>query len=383
MSGDLLLVLAGDVMTGRGVDQILPFPGSPRLREEYVVDARSYVDLAERGHGPVPRPAGPAWPWGDTLAAMDAAGPGVRVMNLETSVTVSNEFAAGKGIHYRMNPANIACLTAPRVDVWTLANNHVLDHGRPGLLETLRTLRAAGLRTTGAGRDDAEAWCPATVHAGGVRVVVTAVAHASSGVPAGWAAGPGRPGVALLPDLCDDTARQVAGHLTGAGGQPAGAGGQPAAGHREPVVRVVSVHWGGNWGYGIPEAHRRFAHRLVEAGVDVVHGHSSHHPRPIEVHRGRLVLYGCGDLVNDYEGIGGYEGFRDDLRLLYLVRLDRDTGRLLQLTMVPFRTSRLRLGPATREDAAWLARTLDEHCRSFGTEVALDAGGRLRLGTRA
>ena len=99
MGSDLLLVLAGDVMTGRGIDQILPVPGSPRLHEEYVVDARSYVDLAERVNGPVPRPAEPTWPWGDALAVMDAAGPAVRVMNLETSVTTSDELAVGKGIH--------------------------------------------------------------------------------------------------------------------------------------------------------------------------------------------------------------------------------------------------------------------------------------------
>ena len=47
----------------------------------------------------------------------------------------------------------------------------------------------------------------------------------------------------------------------------------------------------------------RFAHRLIDAGVDVVHGHSSHHPRPIEVYRGKLILYGCGDTIDDYEGI--------------------------------------------------------------------------------
>jgi len=47
--------------------------------------------------------------------------------------------------------------------------------------------------------------------------------------------------------------------------------------------------------------------------VDIVHGHSSHHVKGIEVHRGKLILYGCGDFIDDYEGIKGYEAFRDDL----------------------------------------------------------------------
>ena len=115
------LILAGDVMTGRGIDQILASPGSPRLREEYVVDARSYVDLAEDVNGPIPRPVENTWPWGEALTAMDEVGPAVRVMNLETSVTRSEEAAPGKGVHYRMSPANLGCLAEVRADVWTLA----------------------------------------------------------------------------------------------------------------------------------------------------------------------------------------------------------------------------------------------------------------------
>jgi poly-gamma-glutamate capsule biosynthesis protein CapA/YwtB (metallophosphatase superfamily) len=42
------LLLCGDVMTGRGVDQILPQPGDPTLHEDYVRDARRYVELAKR-----------------------------------------------------------------------------------------------------------------------------------------------------------------------------------------------------------------------------------------------------------------------------------------------------------------------------------------------
>ena len=81
---------------------------------------------------------------------------------------------------------------------------------------------------------------------------------------------------------------------------------------------MVSVHWGGNWGYDVPRDQRRFAHRLLDGGVHLVHGHSSHHPRPVEVHDGKAVLYGCGDLVNDYEGIDGFEEYRGELRLVYL-----------------------------------------------------------------
>ncbi len=365
MASGTALILAGDVMTGRGVDQILPAPGSPRLHEDYVVDARSYVDLAEQANGPIPKPVDDSWPWGDALAVMDEVGPAVRIMNLETSVTRSEEVAPAKAVHYRMHPDNVGCLTAAGVDVWTLANNHVLDHGVPGLLETLETLRAERQGTAGAGFDAAEAWLPAVVEGAAGRVVVCSVAHVSSGVPASWTAGAHRPGVALLPDLSDATAVMVA-DATQRGGRPGD-------------VRVVSVHWGGNWGYDVPREHRRFAHRLVDEGVHVVHGHSSHHPRPVEVYRGRLVLYGCGDLVDDYEGIGGYERFRDDLRVLYLARLAPGTGELQELTMAPFQSRCMRLWRAAPRDVTWLANSLDDACHSFGTSVVADRDGLLRL----
>ena len=131
--GLLTLFLCGDVMTGRGVDQVLPYPGDPELRERYAADARAYVGLAERAHGRIPRPAGFAWPWGDALRVLEDAAPDVRVINLETSITRSRDFAPGKAVHYRMSPGNVPCLAAVRPDACALANNHVLDFGRRGL----------------------------------------------------------------------------------------------------------------------------------------------------------------------------------------------------------------------------------------------------------
>jgi len=144
------------------------------------------------------------------------------------------------------------------------------------------------------------------------------------------------------------------------------------------AIVVLSVHWGSNWGYGVPREQVHFAHRMVDAGVDVVHGHSSHHPRPIEVYAGRLVLYGCGDFVNDYEGIGGHERYRSDLRLLYRVSLTPD-GALAAAEIVPLRTRRLRLERATSADAEWLATVLDGKSRRYGVRLQRTSGDRITL----
>ncbi|GAA1550219.1 CapA family protein [Actinomadura kijaniata] len=350
------MALGGDVMLGRGVDQILPRPGDPALREAYVRDARTYVRLAEAAHGPIPRPVGFRRPWGEALRVLEEAAPDARIVNLETAITRGGTFAPGKAVHYRMSPGNLPCLAAGRPDVCVLANNHVMDFGVQGLVETLAALEGAGLAWAGAGRDEREARRPAAVPAGSGRVLVFAFGMASSGIPAGWAAGPGRPGVAFVPEPSQDWARAITERVR--------------RDKRAGDVVVASVHWGSNWGHHVPGEHVRFAHALVDGGVDVVHGHSSHHPRPIEVYRGRLVLYGCGDLIDDYEGITGYEEYRDDLRPLYLASLTPGTGALAELRIAVLRARRMRLERAAPADAGWLADTL----RRVGTPVVAEGG---------
>jgi poly-gamma-glutamate synthesis protein (capsule biosynthesis protein) len=364
---DLVTVfLCGDVMTGRGVDQILPHPGDPELRESYVRDATGYVALAEAASGPIPRPVSPAWPWGDALAVLGDLAPDVRLINLETSVTRSGEFAPGKQVHYRMNPANIGCLTVARPDVCALANNHVLDFGRGGLAETLDTLAGAGLAAAGAGRDPVAARrAVAAGAAPGGRVSVVSCGTGSSGIPPGWAAGPSRAGVDLLPSLSRPAADQIADRAQ-ADGDAAG-------------LAVVSLHWGSNWGYEVGRDQVAFAHRLIDGGIGLVHGHSSHHPRPIEVYRGRLILYGCGDFIDDYEGIAGHREYRDDLRLMYFATLRRPTGELAELRMVPMQARKMRLSHAAGPDRRWLAATLDRISRPFGAAVEPTPDGLLAL----
>jgi poly-gamma-glutamate synthesis protein (capsule biosynthesis protein) len=351
-------------MTGRGVDQILGHPGGPLLREPEIRDAREYVGLAEQVHGPIPRPAGPAWPWGDALVVMERAAD-VRIVNLETAVTTSDAFAPDKLVHYRMHPANLPCLAAARLDVCALANNHLLDFGVQGLLETLEALHRVGLRAAGAGRTAGEAEHPAAVPVRDGRVLVLAAGMPSSGIPGTWAAGEG-PGVHLLPGAAEAEASRVLETVRSA--------------KRPGDLVVVSIHWGSNWGYDVAEYHVRFAHSLVDGGVDVVHGHSSHHPRPIEVYRDRLILYGCGDLIDDYEGIPGREDYRHDLRLVYVASLDPTSGRLLRLDAFPFQTWQMRLCRASPSDAAWLGDTLSGISRRFGTRVELGTpDGRLTV----
>ncbi|MGE0196323.1 MAG: CapA family protein, partial [Methylocystis sp.] len=286
------LFLCGDVMIGRGVDQILPWPCPSKLYEEYVASAEDYVRLAEAASGPIPRAVDPSYIWGDACAALRAYAPDLRIVNLETSVTRS-ETAEHKAINYRVSPQNAECLRAFGIDCCALANNHVLDWGPSGLVETLDTLERLGVAVAGAGRTIEDAQRPAVLEIPGKgRVVVLSFALPDSGTPFDWAATRASPGVNLLPDLSLASAA-IACDLARNATRPGD-------------ILVVSIHWGSNWGYRVSNAQRQFAHRLIEdAGASIIPGHSSHHPKGFEVHRDRLVLYGCGDFLNDYEGISG------------------------------------------------------------------------------
>jgi poly-gamma-glutamate capsule biosynthesis protein CapA/YwtB (metallophosphatase superfamily) len=356
------LFLCGDVMTGRAVDQILPHPSDPQLHEPYVSDAREYLALAERASGPIAHPVSFDYIWGDLLPELAKRRPQARIVNLETSVTRSDDWWRGKPIHYRMHPDNAPCLAAAGVDCCVLANNHVLDWGYDGLDETLAALHAVGLRTAGAGSDLAHASAPAVLPLSARhRLLVFSAATEDSGVTSAWAAGAQQPGVHRLADLSMSTVENLRGLVRA---------------HRRDGDRVLfSLHWGGNWGFEIAAAQRAFAHALIDvAGVDVVHGHSSHHVKAIEVHRDRLILYGCGDFIDDYEGIGGNEEYRGGLGAMYFVTLDAADGRLLGLELVPTRIHRFRIEHARGTDRDWLLRTLRRECAPFGCGLD-DRGG--------
>ena len=196
-------------MLGRGIDCILPHPSNPALHEDFAKSALDYVALAERKHGLIPRPVGYDYIWGDLLEDLNQEEVAAKIVNLETSVTVSDKFLP-KGINYRMHPSNIPALAAPKIDCCALANNHILDWGTDGLAETLHVLRGAGIQFAGAGMTLPEATAPAPILLrDGRRILVFGFALQSSGVPASWAAGINHPGVNLLQDLSDTSLKAI------------------------------------------------------------------------------------------------------------------------------------------------------------------------------
>ncbi len=365
MERGIKLFLCGDVMLGRGIDQALPNSVAPVLYESYVRDARDYIKLAERENGKVKLPISFRYLWGDAFEVWKKNDPDLKLINLETSITTHDIPWKGKGIHYRMHPRNVEALKIAGIDHISLANNHVLDWGRPGLRETMATLKAAGISFSGAGLNEEKATEPSVFKVKHGRVLVFSYGSPSSGIPYDWAAEKVLPGVNFLPVLKDEQIENIKRNIR--------------RWKQSGDLVIFSIHWGGNWGYEISSRQRSFVHKLIdEAGVDVIFGHSSHHPMGIEVYKEKLIIYGAGDFINDYEGISGHEEYRSELCLMYFPEFSKD-GKLLAMKMVTMEIKNLQLHLARERDAVWLRNVLRKEGKKLGTSVRIEKDHSLWL----
>jgi poly-gamma-glutamate synthesis protein (capsule biosynthesis protein) len=198
------------------------------------------------------------------------------------------------------------------------------------------------------------------------RVVIFSFGSETSGIPLSWAASKNKPGINLLRDFSAQTVSLIKEKVKEV--------------KRERDIVVVSIHWGGNWGYEVSDKQREFAHNLIDnGGIDLIHGHCSHHIKGIEVYKEKLILYGCGDFLNDYEGISGYESFRDDLGLMYFASVDPLTGKLVYLQMTPTKVNHFKVNRASEDDALILRDILNREGKKFGNYVIIGKDNTLIL----
>lgn len=309
------IAITGDVMLGRLVNEALKVKGA-------------------------------SWPWGDTLALFKTAD--WRCCNLECVLSdIEPPFFRGpKVFRFRSDAKNVQVLQAARINAVGLANNHTLDFEEEALLEMLNLLDRTGIARAGAGRDWEEASRPAITRAAGQRLALFSFTDNEPG----WEAGEKKPGVYYLPmDPTDSLARQLLKRVRSV--------------RKNVDLLLVSVHWGSNWG-SLPEmGHPEMARALIDAGVDVVLGHSCHILRGVEIYRGRPIFYSCGDFVDDY-AVDPVE--RNDHSCLFLLDLDRG-GALQRLRLYPTVIQGFQARRAKPHEAAGIGRMMIRLSRALGT----------------
>jgi poly-gamma-glutamate capsule biosynthesis protein CapA/YwtB (metallophosphatase superfamily) len=310
------LLVVGDVMLGRLVNQILQ-------------------------HEP------PAYPWGDTLAVFRAAD--FRLCNLECVMADRGRpwSMTPKRFHFRSDAKNVAVLKAAHIDCVSLANNHTLDFEDEALLEMLPLLDEAGIGHAGAGRDWMESIRPATFLVRGRRIGVIAL---TDNEPQ-WAAEERKPGIFYVPvDMRDARATRLL---------------ELVRRSKEALdVLIVSAHWGPNWGYRPPPAHPPFARALIEAGADVIFGHSGHVFRGVECYRERPIIYCAGDFIDDY-AVDEVE--RNNQSFIFVLELD--DGRVQRLRLYPTVIRNLQARLARSGEAEDIAAKMQRLCAEWHTKA--------------
>jgi poly-gamma-glutamate synthesis protein (capsule biosynthesis protein) len=228
--------------------------------------------------------AEPAYPWGDTLPVLRQAH--ATFANLECVLADGGTPMPRKVYRFRSDVKNVASLRSAAIGVVGLANNHVLDFGADALREMLAALDQHGILRSGAGPDLEAARRPAVRRVGPHAVGFISFTDNQPD----WEATGRAPGIHYVPvDDVDAGDRRVTDLLE-----------LVRRTKRRVQLLIISAHWGGNWGSDVPPAHRSLARALIEAGADVVFGHSAHIFRGVEIYRNRPIVYSAGDFVDDY-----------------------------------------------------------------------------------
>ena len=278
--------------------------------------------------------------WGNVLPLLKSTN--INIVNLEAAIT-SHTKRAVKTFNFKTDPEHVEVLKTAEIHAVNLANNHVLDFGIPGLLDTLLVLSAAGISYAGAGKNEAEARQPAILTARDIRIALLGFTDNEPG----WKAGKNNPGTNYLEVGDIEPVRTAINRV-----------------RSQCELVVVSLHWGPNMREAPSRDFINFAHAIIDSGADIVHGHSAHIFQGIEWYKGRLIMYDTGDFVDDYRVDLIY---RNDRSFFFLCEAGTDS--LQQLRLIPVVISNMQVNLATGNEYKWLLQRIREISQPFGTAV--------------
>lgn len=297
----------------------------------------------------------PEYFWSDVgplLQSCDAV-----VANLECAITHhARQWAKTyKTFHFRAEPTAIDVLKAGNIRAVSLANNHVLDFEVEGLVETIRLLESAGIAHAGAGADKAAARRPAFFQAGPLKLALFAcVDHEEP-----FAAGPAHPGTA---------------YVDPGASRPAPFPGADAIAQMKSQgadLVLLSTHFGPNMVLHPSQAIRDFRHMAVEAGIDIVHGHSAHVFQGVELRNRSLILHDTGDILDDYLID---PRLHNDWSFVFIVEAGAKGVTKLRLVPVFLEFAHVRL--ASEHEAQPMFARMIELSSAFGTHFSPGSTGR-------
>lgn len=243
------------------------------------------------------------YPWGNTLPILQNSD--IIIGNLETTITNSEIKWPNKTFNYKLLPQYAETLKKANFSYCSLANNHILDYQETGMNDTINNLDELEIKHAGAGENIEEAMQPVFITKNNI---IFGFLSASDHY-AYWEAKNNKPGIWYIPirnsKLSDwkivfEKVREV---------------------KKECDVLIFSLHWNFNYVDQIDKIFISFGHKLIDNGVDIIHGHSPHHILPMERYGSGIIFYSLGDFIDDYVISQKY---RNDLSIMIKIIVDEN-----------------------------------------------------------
>lgn len=268
------------------------------------------------------------------------------VVNLETPVTDGGTAAENKTFVFKSSPKALPELAKAGVEAVNLANNHTLDQGVEGLLDTIAHLKESKLHFVGAGKNSTEAYAPVYIERKGI---VIALCGFTRVIPEShWAAGKG-PGVAAAYD-----ASQAVKAIQSA--------------RKKADLVLVSVHWGKERTTKLEEHQTSLAHQFIDAGADLVIGGHPHVLQGLENYKGKWIAYSTGNFI--------FTKSKDPKTwetAVFAAECSRSGN--CDLKLIPYKTELGQPVPMAEEEGAKLLKEVE----SFSPGVSIGASGKVSL----
>ena len=211
-----------------------------------------------------------------------------------------------KAFTFRVSPDLVRVLPAGRINMVSVANNHIMDFGEEVLQQTLTVLRENGIRYAGAGRNLNEARRPAKIQVNGVKL--TLVCYSLTFPEEFWASDTSAGTCFPYHTFFYDDIRKF---------------------KAESDLLMVSFHWGAELSR-IPKKYQvDLAHRTIDAGADVILGHHPHVVQGMEIYHGKLIAYSLGNFV--------FGSYSENVKESILLELHYQAGKPMEYKIHPIR----------------------------------------------
>lgn len=321
----LKIVAVGDILLGRGVQSRLK-----KANKDYIYPFLETADILKTGDVVFANLEEPITSRTHSLTDIKQGG----------KYVLKNEVDSIKGLEYA------------GFNLFSLANNHILDYYAEGLYDTQALLKEYKMAFSGAGKNTEEAKKPAIIEKKGVKIGLLSYTDMAEvtykgNPPLRFIAGENKAGVAKRPIKFDDSIKSEIEKL-----------------RKEVDILMVSLHWGYEESFEIWDSQVEFAHNLIDNGVDVILGHHAHQFQGIEIYKGKPVFYSLGNFIFDQNDPENQEAF--------IMNMEFKDNVLVSLEGIPVRTiDKIQVVPQKGEKAKNILEREISLCKQLNTKCEI------------